>query len=282
MNENNDPPPPANNSVLLQQFGQFLQTIQPLLATQSSSASDALSIQSEVTQPERQSQIASQTESSKQSHPRQIFSPSRLRIPSARMNSSATLSLLRAESSEDDFVQQSSMVSMVMPVLRRPKRTRAVAVEVKGKRRGRVITKDVVILPHTTSSHLDTYTMPTSNMITELAKRNMVGKITFSSVDKEDAVMPGNKSLKKPFVSKSVRRAMRMTKENNLDGIENHKAGEMECHEADRSTSVHRTCPAGHTLEGLGSAYRGVRQRVCRKFAIDRNNEESGIGRCGY
>lgn len=29
-------------------------------------------------------------------------------------------------------------------------------------------------------------------------------------------------------------------KENNLDGIENHKAGEMECHEADRSTSVHR------------------------------------------
>ncbi|CAG2249692.1 unnamed protein product [Mytilus edulis] len=42
-------------------------------------------------------------------------------------------------------------------------------------------------------------------------------------------------------------------KENNLDGIENHKAGEMECHEADRSTSVHRTCPAGHTLEGLGS-----------------------------
>ncbi|CAG2249694.1 unnamed protein product [Mytilus edulis] len=182
MNENNDPPPPANNSVLLQQFGQFLQTIQPLLATQSSSASDALSIQSEVTQPERQSQIASQTESSKQSHPRQIFSPSRLRIPSARMNSSATLSLLRAES-EDDFVQQSSM-----PVLRRPKRTRAVAVEVKGKRRGRVITKDVVILPHTTSSHLDTYTMPTSNMITELAKRNMVGKITFSSVDKEDAV----------------------------------------------------------------------------------------------
>ncbi|XP_071171630.1 uncharacterized protein [Mytilus edulis] len=143
MNENNDPPPPANNSVLLQQFGQFLQTIQPLLATQSSSASDALSIQSEVTQPERQSQIASQTESSKQSHPRQIFSPSRLRIPSARMNSSATLSLLRAESSnsEDDFVQQSSMVSMVMPVLRRPKRTRAVAVEVKGKRRGRVYMK---------------------------------------------------------------------------------------------------------------------------------------------
>ncbi|XP_071144348.1 uncharacterized protein [Mytilus edulis] len=299
MNENNDPPPPANNSVLLQQFGQFLQTIQPLLATQSSSASDALSIQSEVTQPERQSQIASQTESSKQSHPRQIFSPSRLRIPSARMNSSATLSLLRAES-EDDFVQQSSMVSMVMPVLRRPKRTRAVAVEVKGKRRGRVITKDVVILPHTTSSHLDTYTMPTSNMITELAKRNMVGKITFSSVDKEDAVrseinslfgdfsfaylqvMPGNKSLKKPFVSKSVRfdattlitmspqgrmyilalepvpsassiESDEDDKENNLDGIENHKAGEMECHEADRSTSVHRTCPAGHTLEGLGS-----------------------------
>lgn len=37
--------------------------------------------------------------------------------------------------------------------------------------------------------------MPTSNMITELAKRKMVGKITFSSVDKEDAVRSEIKSL---------------------------------------------------------------------------------------
>ncbi|VDH93844.1 Hypothetical predicted protein [Mytilus galloprovincialis] len=59
-------------------------------------------------------------------------------------NSSATLSILKPKSadpsnSDDDFVRQSSMASMVMPVIRYPKRTRAVDMEVREKRRGRVI-----------------------------------------------------------------------------------------------------------------------------------------------
>lgn len=80
-------------------------------------------------------------------------------------------------------------------MLRRPKRTRAVTVEVKEKRRGRVVTKDVIIVPHTTSSHSDIYPMPTSAMMADLARRQMVGKITFSSTDSEDAVRSEIKSL---------------------------------------------------------------------------------------
>jgi hypothetical protein len=57
------------------------------------------------------------------------------------------------------------------------------------KRKGRVVTKDVVILPHDSAREDDgTYTVPSTAQIANLTTKRMAGKICFNSTDSAQAV----------------------------------------------------------------------------------------------